>query len=94
MDGRSLILNPGLNEIELPGSEAGYADGVLWLYIKDVTFVEAFTILSNPANTSVIEFHYGEMVDRYEGLTHLTSIRDGEDLVSASLERGQDNVQH
>ena len=94
MDGRSLILNPGPNEIELPGSEAGYADGVLWLYLKGVTLAQAFAILSNPENTSVIEFHYGEMVDAYEGLTHLTSIRENVDLVSASLERGQDNVQH
>lgn len=94
MDGRSLILNPGLNEIELPGSEAGYAEGVLWLYLVDVDLVRAFQILVDPENTAMIEFHYGEMVDRYEGYTRISCLMERDGMVSASLERGQDNVQH
>ena len=92
MDGRSLILNPGPNEIELPGSEAGYADGVLWLYLKGVTLAQAFALLSDPDNTQAIEFRYGEMVDAYEGMTRLTSVRDSGEQVSASMERGTGDV--
>lgn len=92
MDGRSLILNPGPNEIELPGSEAGYADGVLWLYLVNVDLVQAFEILSDPVNTAVIEFHYGEMMDRYEGMTRVTGLMERDGQVSASLERGQEDV--
>lgn len=91
MDGRSLILNPGPNEIELPGSEAGYADGVLWLYIKGQTLAQTFALLSDPDNTAVIVFNYGDMSDRYEGFTHLISLREGDELVSAALERRADN---
>ena len=91
MDGRSLILNPGPSEIELSGSEAGYADGVLWLYLEGLTLAQAFALLDDPANTAVIEFHYGEMVDRYEGMTHLMGIMERGEQVSASLERGQND---
>lgn len=91
MEGRSLVLNPGLHETVLEGSEAGYADGVLWLYLKNMTLSRAFVLLSNPTNTAVIDFHYGDMVDRYEGYTHLISLREGDELVSAALERRADN---
>lgn len=91
MEGRSLILNPGPSEIVLPGSEAGYADGVLWLYIEGQTLAQTFALLSDPDNTDVIEFHYGEMVDIYEGMTHLIAIMERDELVSAALERGQND---
>lgn len=91
MEGRSLILNPGTSEIVLPGSEAGYADGVLWLYIKGQTLPQTFALLSDPANTAVIEFHYGEMVDIYEGMTHLIAIMERGEQVNAALERRADN---
>ena len=87
MDGRKVILNPGLDRIVLEGSEAGYADGVLWLYIKGQTLAQTFALLSNPTNTAVIEFHYGDMVDRYENFTHLIVLQEGENQVSAALER-------
>ena len=91
MDGRSLVLNPGLNEVVLDGSEAGYADGVLWLYLKGMTLPRAFVLLSNPTNTAAIDFHYGEMVDHYEGFTHLTLVQEAGDEVRAALERRADN---
>lgn len=87
MDGRRLILNPGPNQIELPGSEAGYADGVLWLYIRGVDLAQAFALLSDPANTAVIRYEYGEMADVFEGFTHLTTLMEREDQVSASLRK-------
>ena len=92
MKGRRLILNPGENEIVLEGSEAGYADGVLWLYIQGQTLAQTFALLSDPGNTAVIVFEYGEMEDVYEGFTRLTTLieRDGE--VSASLTKEADHV--
>lgn len=85
MDGRSLILNPGPNQIELSGSDAGYAEGVLWLYIRGQTLAQAFALLSDPANTAVIRYDYGEMSDVYEGYTHLTVLMERDGEVSAAL---------
>lgn len=92
MDGRSLILNPGPNQIELPGSEAGYAEGVLWLYLRGLTLAQAFAVLSDPANTAVIRYEYGEMEDVYEGFTHLTTLMEREGEVSAALKKEADHV--
>ena len=87
MDGRHLILNPGPNQIELPGSEAGYADGVLWLYLADVTLPEAFALLTVPEHTATIAYQYGEMEDRYEGYNSLTAIFADGDMTRAALRR-------
>ncbi len=92
MDGRSLILNPGPSQIELPGSEAGYAEGVLWLYIKGQTLAQAFAFLSDPANTAVIRYEYGEMVDVFEGFTHLTTLMERDGEVSAALKKEAEHV--
>lgn len=91
MDGRKLVLNPGPDEIVLENSEAGYADGVLWLYIKGRTLAQTFALLINPSNTAEIDFCYGDMVDRYEGYTHLIVLQEGENQVNAALERSADN---
>ena len=90
MNGRKLVFNPGGNEFVLPDSEAGYADGVLWLYLQGVTMAQAFELLSDPAYTSVIVFQYGEMEDRYEGMTRLTAILADDGQVRAALKRGAD----
>lgn len=87
MDGRRLILNPGPNQIELPGSEAGYAEGVLWLYLRGLTLAQAFAVLSDPANTAVIRYEYGEMEDIFEGFKHLTTLMEREGEVSAALKK-------
>lgn len=92
MDGRSLILNPGPNQIELPGSEAGYAEGVLWLYIQGQTLAQAFAFLSDPANTAVIRYEYGEMADVFEDFTHLTTLMERDGEVSAALTKEADHV--
>lgn len=92
MDGRSLILNPGPNQIELPGSEAGYAEGVLWLYIQGQTLAQAFAFLSDPANTAVIRYEYGEMADVFEGFTHLTTLMERDGEVSAALKKEAEHV--
>lgn len=92
MDGRSLILNPGPNQIELPGSDAGYAEGVLWLYIQGQTLAQAFAFLSDPANTAVIRYEYGEMADVFEGFTHLTTLMERDGEVSAALKKEAEHV--
>lgn len=92
MDGRRLILNPGPNQIELPGSEAGYAEGVLWLYIRGLTLAQAFAFLSDPANTAVIRYEYGEMADVFEGFTHLTTLMERDGEVSAALTKEAEHV--
>ena len=92
MDGRRLIMNPGPNQIELPGSDAGYAEGVLWLYIQGQTLAQAFAFLSDPANTAVIRYEYGEMSDVYEGFTHLTTLMEREGEVSAALKKEEEHV--
>lgn len=92
MSGRRLILNPGETEVVLEGSEAGYSDGVLWLYMTDITLPEAFALLIAPANTGVIAYQYGEMEDRYEGFTDLTGLFTSDGMVRAALKRGTTNV--
>lgn len=92
MNGRRLILNPGADEIVLEGSEAGYADGVLWLYIQGQTLAQAFAILSDPANTAVIRFEYGEMEKVYEGFTSITALLDRDGEVAAALKREEAHV--
>ena len=92
MNGRRLILNPGPNQIELPGSEAGYAEGVLWMYLRGLTLAQAFVVLSDPANTAVIRYEYGEMEDVFEGFTRLTALMEREGEVSAALTKEADHV--
>ena len=91
MEGRRVILGLSDNPTILEGSEAGYAGGVLWLYLRDMTLAQAFALLSDPASTSEIAFEYGEMADRYEGFTHLILVQEDENEVRAALERRQDN---
>ena len=85
MISRKVVLNPGENEIAMEQTELGYAGGVLWLYVRGLTMAQAFALLSDPANTGVIEFWYGEMMDRYEGYTRLTTLMERDGQVSASL---------
>lgn len=87
MNGRKVILNPGTREIVLEEAELGYAGGVLWLYIRGRTMAQTFALLSDAANTAIIEFRYGEMADRFEGYTRLTCVMERDGLVSASLEK-------
>jgi hypothetical protein len=88
MSGRRLILAAGSDaEVLLEGSEAGYADGVLWLYLAGVTLPEAFALLTAPENTGVIAYQYGEMEDRYGGFTDLTGLFTSDGMVRAALTR-------
>ena len=92
MSGRRLILNPGETEVVLEGSEAGYSDGVLWLYMTGITLPEAFALLIAPEHTGVIAYQYGEMEDRYEGFTDLIGLFTSDGMVRAALKRGTTNV--
>lgn len=92
MHGRRLILNPGENEIILEGSEAGYAEGVLWLYIQGQTLAQTFALLNDPANTGVIRFEFGEMEKVYEGFTRLIALMERDGEVAAALKEEADHV--
>lgn len=63
--GRRIILADGT---VFEGSEAGYADGVLWCYIKSgsMTFPEIATVFSDEEKTKKIRYEYGEMNDEYK----------------------------
>lgn len=92
MEGRRLILNPGEHETILEDCEAGYAGGVLWLYLNGVTMAQAFALLSDPANTAVIRYEYGEMEKVYEGFTRLTALMERDGEVAAALKEEADHV--
>ena len=82
---RKLTLNDGT---EFDNSNCGLATGVLWCYLKDVTFHQALTAFDNPAKTSRIDFTYGEMVDSYEGYTQIIAvIQEAENQVNIALIR-------
>ena len=72
----------------LPTEDITQGFGVLHPSIRatnGLTLAQAFALLSDPANTGVIEFWYGEMMDRYEGYTRLTTLMERDGQVSASL---------
>lgn len=76
MTGRRLILADGT---KIENGEAGYADGLLWLYKTGYTLAEAAAVFTDPEMTWVIRFRYGEMEDRYDGFTDCRAIRTDPD---------------
>lgn len=87
MEGRCLTL---ADETTIDGGEAGYSQGFLWCFFTGFTLQQAAMIFFNAEKTSRIEFHYGEMVDTYEGFTNcicLTIDTDGK--ISVCLKRGE-----
>lgn len=86
--GRKLILNDGTI---LEGSEAGYADGFLWLYITGMSLQDAAIMAFNPEKTRKITFQYENMQEIYEGFTVCTNLHiDQDGLVSVCLKKGAD----
>ena len=69
--GRKLILGDGT---ELPGAEAGFASGVLWLYNLGTSIPQVVGML-NETRTQSITFVYGGMEDTYEGFTVITAVQ-------------------
>ena len=69
--GRRLIL---ADDTVLENSEAGYAEGVLWCFLKNVTFQQAATLFLDAEKTDTIRFEYGEKTDTYEHYTDCISI--------------------
>lgn len=88
--GRNLTL---ADETVIDGGEAGYSQGFLWCYINGFTLQQAALIFFDADKTSRIDFHYGEMVDTYEGYTNCISLKvDADGMVSVCLTKGANNV--
>lgn len=67
--GRRVILNPEENQIVYEGANAGYADGVLWIWTLETDLAAVVLALTDPANTSKIRYEYGEMADEWEDMS-------------------------
>ena len=86
MEGQRLILNDGTI---IEGGRAGYADGFLWLYLTEITMMQAAQMFFDQDKTQRIEYQYGEMSDVYEGFTVCRSIiSDAEGQISVCMVRG------
>ena len=92
MEGRRIILNPGPDEIRLEGADAGYADGVLWLYMPGVTLTEAFALVTEPENIQRIHYEYGEMAQEYVGFTKPVTLREDDGESAAALKKPPEEV--
>lgn len=74
---------------ELGNCEAGYSQGFLWCFLIGYTLQQAAGIFFDTAKTSLIEFHYGEMTDTYEGFTDCINLGiDVDGKVSVCLKKG------
>jgi hypothetical protein len=78
----TLVLNDGMR---LENSECGYANHMLWCYVKDYTLAEVFSAFSNPEKTEEIQFLYGDTEEIYIGFTELNLIRKSEFTVDVRL---------
>ena len=83
-DKPSLILNNG---VVYEDSQCGYADHNLWCWIKGSSLNEVFAAFSDPENTKVIRFLYGDTEETYTGFTEIVLIRKSEFTVDVRLVR-------
>ena len=90
MSGRYLKM---ADETEIDSGEAGYNQGFLWCYFTGYTLPEAAAIFFDHEKTNVIEFHYGEMVDTYNGFTDCVNLGvDVDGKVSVCMKKGAASV--
>ena len=82
--GRRIRMNDGT---VWEGSECGYAQGFLWLFLHGIGIREAGPVVLDPEATEKIVFEYGEMQDEYNGYTCVKVIRDDDDGCSVCLTR-------
>lgn len=73
---------------ELPGGECGYAEHILWCFVKGLTMPEVFAVFSDPAKTGEITFYYGTTEDKYVGFTELNVVRKSEYTIDVQLTGG------
>lgn len=86
--GRRLILG---DETVLENSEAGYAEHVLWCFLKNVTMLQAATLFLDATKTDHIRFEYGEMADEYDGYTNCIHIAvSDDDRINVALKKGDE----
>ena len=67
--------------------EIGYADGVIWCFLKNVDLISAFQNFSDPEKAQKLVFEYGEMSDVYEDFTSISAIIQKEQGVNIMLRR-------
>ena len=82
--GRRLIMNDGTI---WEGSECGYAQGFLWLFLHGIGIREAEPVIRDPEATKRIIFEYGEMRDEYTGYITVKVIREEDYGCSVCLSR-------
>lgn len=69
--GRRIIL---ADETTYENSDAGYADGSLWLYLNGVSMIEAWPGVVDPEKTATIIYEFGEDSITYTGYTSIQII--------------------
>lgn len=84
MNGRRIRMNDGAIYEE---GEIGYADGVIWCFLKNIDLISAFQNFSNPEKTQKLVFEYGEMSDVYEGFMSIGAVIQKEQGVNIMLRR-------
>lgn len=84
-EGRRVILADGT---EWENADAGYADGVLWLYLHGRTMMEVLPAITDPEKMAEIIYEYGEESIIYEGFTDIRAILNREDGCSVGLKKG------
>ena len=84
MKGTEIILNDGTI---LQNGSIGYSDGVIWCCIKDENIVNMFALFADPEKTKHLEFHYGEMVDVYDGFTVIGAALQNENQAQIMLRK-------
>lgn len=73
----------------LQNASIGYADGVIWCYIKGENIVNMFALFADPEKTKHLEFHYGEMVDVYDGFIVIGAALQNETKAQIMLRKGE-----
>ncbi len=84
MEGTRLFLNDGTI---IENGRAGYAEGLLWLYMPGYTMQDAAAIAFDHQKTERIEFQYGEMTDTYSGFTVCRGILARENEIAICMAR-------
>ena len=66
-------------------SQCGYAEHTLWLWLKGITFAQAFAAFSDPEKTKTILFQYGNQEETYTGFTEINLIQKSESTIDVRM---------
>ena len=82
--GRRIILADGTIYED---SNAGYADGSLWLYLTGVSMIDAWPGVADPEKTAEIVYEFGEESITYDGYTSIQILMATENGCKACLRK-------